>query len=88
MYLRTGGWARGSLTISARNSIQGFSSPLAGVDTDILQHTNTCLWVHTLTSADLQLLPCACPTAVAIFWEWVDGATLWMPEASLLTPVS
>lgn len=50
------------------------------------ERTNTCLYVHALASADLQLLPSACPAAVAISWEGVDAVAEWMPEAKSADP--
>lgn len=49
-------------------------------------HTNTRLCVHALASADLQLLPSTCPAAVAVYWEGVDGAAVWMPKAKAADP--
>lgn len=57
---------------------------LAGLDTH--KHTNTRLCVHAVASADLQLLPSACPEAVAVSWEGVDVVSVWTPKAKPADP--
>lgn len=52
------------------------------------RHTDTRLCVHAVTSADLQMLPSACPAAVAVSWEgWMESLCGCL-EQSLLTPVT
>lgn len=52
------------------------------------KHTNTLLCVSALASADLQLLPAACPVAVTVSWERVSEWLCGCLRPRLLTPVT
>lgn len=88
MCLRTGDWARGSLEICEKNSLQGRPHPRLSPDTHTHKHTNTRLCVPALAFADLQLLPAACPAAVAVSWERVAEWLCGCLRPRLLTPVT
>lgn len=62
--------------------------PVLHTDTHFHNRTDAHLCVHALASADLQLLPSACPVAVAISWEgWMEGPCGCLAPR-LLTPVT